>query len=502
MPPAATKKVATFATKGKATVQTASASSSTPRLPRPLRAHLLSLLDPLNPLDFRTIARLSRTSKEDRALARPLLYSTVVVYDPRESIFRSLAALVRGFASFGLGGSAPNPNDEEDDFPDDLDDDQERDAALDRPTKRLLAACEADPEVAKLPTTLVYYGKIETWGASLAVEKILAVCPNISKVRLVAMEPGMFDESGRNYDDEEFQMLDVLVKEQARLQSLEVRRMLPDRSFDFFRAVPKLNNLKHLSFSVMRGEDFDLSVQSYNLPPPPAHQLSSLDCGSVVEPSLFKYLTSSSHSSLARLTIAIRRQPLDLSRLTSLKHLAVEYNRNEVLRYSLAIDRLDGKYARWNSEYEDDDEEEDEDEEEDRRGAKRRTKAATKEAKENAFSTLLAGLPSSLTRLHISSDLEDGAGAAGEPTEFDALLAALEKRKAAWLPHLVQLDVHDPSTADDGFSDPPTEGQKRHFAEQRERVRRACEKRGVWLGPRVEAWWQASIDEGKIPRAF
>ncbi|BGP19872.1 hypothetical protein JCM10213_008655 [Rhodosporidiobolus nylandii] len=529
MPPAA-KKPSTA--QAKAAAQPKASSKRIPLLPPPIRARIIKSLDPLDALDFRSLAAFARTTKADRAIARPLMYQAVVVSDPRESIFSSLGALMRSMRGLSMRARDEDDDeeDEEDDDWEDKTDDQERNSALDRPTKRLIKAFEGDPELAKLPTSLVYYGRMETYGAALAAERILELCPSISHVRLLAMEPGMFEDREHDYDDEGFSMLGVLSKQQARIKSLEVRRMPPYNSLEFFRIVPEFKNLSHLSFSVTRDEVWaDLSASTYNAPPPAEHQLTSLDCGSVVEPPLFRSLIASSFSSLKHLTIAVRREPFDLSSLTSLSSLAIEYNRNEVarktfktasssltsleLRWSMVIDLDDGREAKYNSEYDEDsdwgDSEDDEDDEDDEayeaRLAAREAKAA-KEAKEAAFKTLLAALPASLVRLFLSFRLDDGTGESGmrysegEKTEFDTLLAALNK--ATWLPNLAVLDVHDPAKADDGIGDGPTRSELRHYAKQRERLRKACEKKGTWLGPRAVGWWEAERDEGKLPRAF
>ncbi|GAA5980941.1 hypothetical protein JCM11641_005492 [Rhodosporidiobolus odoratus] len=481
-------------------------------LPPAIRTLIYDKLDPLQTEDFRAMLALCRISKADCAVARPLLYQLAICYDKREDIYQRRLSGVRRSREEPL----TEESDEEGYGSDESDDGSPAYGmtnTVDTSAKKMLLSLEKYLHLQPLVTKFSFYGKFETYGALVILQRFLKICPNLSDIRLVAMKGGSINQDKYGEYDDGFPAIKTIIEHEQQIKSLFIRRISPMGSLEPLAALPKLSKLERFSFHIDR-DDCWADVSSGSRPDTPASPLTTLNLNTVVEPKLFKSLTSTSLTSLTTLTICIR-QFNRINILSQTLDTAPPSLLSLDLRRNASLDVHDDLEDRWSSDDPDYDSDDDDryDSSEDAESKKARMERkkvknakATKEAKESTFSYLLSHTPTALDRLSFSYYLDPLAlvyWAGVKNQESDALLAALDSTE--FCPVLRILDVADRAEEDRIVgSDYPERRKedKEEWAQIRRKLEKACEKRGVWLSDRTEGWWEAIEQEGKIQRVF
>ncbi|GAA5861953.1 hypothetical protein JCM8547_001537 [Rhodosporidiobolus lusitaniae] len=463
--------------------------TATPHLPAELVAKIIRAVDPLEFGHFRTLAALCRLSKGYTELARRRLYSVVPIYDLRDEFVKTF---------FSKAERRAVSRSEEDHLFKCTDLSEYR-PVTDEIARARLVALDKHSHLAASPKKLVYYGYFETYGAFLTIGRNLQTCPNISSVHLVrnletSSSTGV-EFRDLQFDDFGFQALEPLVVMQGRVVDLTlVGLSRANARTTVARVMREFKNLERFSFTIDNSDVYvDFVHRAWT--PTPSFSLKSFSTSVVLPSPYLSNLLHASSSSLTSLEIAVSRESLELSTLTSLSRLALEFYHPSVVRDTLAtvssfapLAHLELRYL-WRLERDAlslTDEDEDDEQEED--GG---TYAASRDEaheKDGSFAALLAGLPSTLSHLSLPFLLEDfPAPSSSLPPEpaLDVLLASLSR--PFFCPDLRILDVADPAKAKRdmyGAENEPTEEELERFEMKREKLREGCEKRGVWLSER------------------
>ncbi|BGP43227.1 hypothetical protein JCM10449v2_007255 [Rhodotorula kratochvilovae] len=467
-------------------------------LPKQILACIVSHIDPLHPEGLTSLLRLCRTSKALRAVARPALYRILPVYNQRDKCHSALSFLLDKFLELS---DKPRP------APPANDDDT---GVLDRGAQRLLRALKADPARAALVEEVVFYGPIPGENPAGAMRRVLDICRDVKAVRLVEHEPP--DVYERRNDEDEWDreagpcVLKVVHERFPDLKRLAVRGIHPDDQEYTLCLLAPFKDLEHLELKCSQFDrgylDWADSTFGQAAGVEFTWRLKSLDLPNSMDDTLFDRLTLSSTETLESLGIGIRADALDLSDFVRVAHLTIAYSRPSVVAATLAtapttvrvlelredgdLTYADAREARFNRDSEE--------YELDSDGDPVSPSGSDAGDDDERYATMLASVPATVQHLRITSYL-------GKEEEADLLRALADP---AWAPQLGVLDLADEALGDNGWMDdlPRAERKeaKAEFKKVREKVRKACAKRGVRLGPAVPHWKEDENDEGKVPR--
>ncbi|GAA5827888.1 hypothetical protein JCM11251_007717 [Rhodosporidiobolus azoricus] len=509
---------------GKATIVT-------PRdtLPPALRSHVYAYLDPLDFDDYASLARLTRVSKADRALALPFRHSHIAIYDQRTPLYRVLAGLPAPAESYYQPVAAREAMKADGRLGD-----QQWSDTVDRATNRAYAFYKTRPDLALLPKALVFHGAFYAERAATVVERFLRICPNINSVRFVASVPPpsfkyRLEMENNPEEHENFDAWSALTGCQNRLRSLAVERGKERHLDRVVATIGHFASLKHLTFSTS-AEDAGFDLEYDEQLQPPSFRLTSLDLNALTQPALFKYFVSTSSCTLTSLSIAVHRNPFDLASLPALRELAIVYAREGVVADTLAtspssvrsvelrFDHMvagDSTFRCPDSDWEDADEEEcrwDSDEPDcpydeflRRREEQftRRIERKVKAEEANSLTNILDHVPGQITRLSLAFYLiveSDPYRNDDEEDQHGIVLEHLADKE--WCPNLVQLDVADQRKEERGWMEArATREEKKQWTAARNLLKKACKKRKIGLGGGGESWTDLLRDEGKLPRS-
>ncbi|KAJ8291951.1 hypothetical protein OF846_004735 [Rhodotorula toruloides] len=472
-----------------------------PTLDQPIVDRIIRFLDPTTKSELKTVAKCCLVSKTCLETARPILYRVIVnqldptVIAERKAMGAHLRVLEK-----------PVPWDDEEfkAWPKGLIWRTSYDSGevLDRMAKRMCLSLERHKHLQPLVKELHVFGQHGYGSLAKAVERVSRVLPKVDVVKFHAHVPAKTGETPTPEDEDASQAPLSIRLFQPLVQH---RHTLPVQDLtvlgSYVRAAPGVfDGIAPMSSSFSDVSDpVDRETGRYFWEP--TFSLQYLRLETVFSPKIFKHLTKTSCTTLTSLHIAIREHAIDLSDFPLLRHLGIAYSRPQIAVETMAtatshlrtLELRKDRSIQWD----------------DLKLVKDELDISIESLTDGSFlgklgalgdefksfntvSTVLAQLPKSITRLTLSFYLGES---------YPALLFALAIPR--WLPDLKVLDVADERrlNPDVQMGDVLPRGKKeREVREMREKVRAACEKRGVWMSAYARPWEEDEVGLEAIGR--
>lgn len=182
-----------------------------------------------------------------------------------------------------------------------------------------LHTLERSPHLGRHVKTIDFHGRIEGIPTALIIERFLKVCPNVQTIILARGEV--------RYLPEFVHVIRHIVAHAPNLACLTIIDFGATGTLDLFKAIAKLDKLKHLSLTCTPDEASSvLEIDSTLFDPlwiPSS--VTSFHLGSLTTLEFYAGLSDSSVMSITSLGVPVRQTLPDLTRFTNLQHLTITF---------------------------------------------------------------------------------------------------------------------------------------------------------------------------------
>ncbi|BGP03275.1 Proteophosphoglycan ppg4 [Rhodotorula toruloides ATCC 204091] len=475
-----------------------------PTLEQPIVDRIIRFLDPTTKSELKTLAKCCLVSKTCLETARPILYRVFVIVNQMDPTViaerKAMGAHLRVLEKL-----VPWDDEEFRAWPKGLMWRTSYDSGevLDRTAKRMCLSLELHKHLQSLVKELHVFGQHGYGSLAKAIERVTRVLPKVDVVKFHAHIPAKTGETPTPEDEDASQApLSIRLfqpiaqyRHTLPVQDLTVLGTYARAAPGVFDGIAPMSSLKRLRLAFARHGSFwadisdPINRETGRYFWEPTFSLQYLRLETVFSPKIFKHLTKTSCTTLTSLHLAIREHAIDLSDFPLLRHLGIAYSRPQIAVETMAtatshlrtLELRKDRSIQWD----------------DLKLVKDELDITIESLTDGSFlsklgvlgdefksfntvSTVLAQLPNSITRLTLSFYLGES---------YPALLFALAIPR--WLPDLKVLDVADERrlNPDVQMGDVLPRGKKeREVREMREKVRAACEKRGVWMSAYARPW--------------